>query len=64
MGEDDNAERVSQHHFVKREPKFCRCRICHEYFYAETVAEAQRACHAHGDKQHPDWGETVCYCPE
>jgi hypothetical protein len=26
--------------------------------------EARRACQAHGDNQHPHWGETVCYCPE
>jgi hypothetical protein len=64
MGEYDDVERESRHHFVKTEPKFCKCRVCHEYFYAETIAEAQLACQAHGDDQHPEWGETVCYCPE
>lgn len=38
------------HHSIKREPKFCRCRVCHEHFYADTIAEAKQACleHARG----------------
>jgi hypothetical protein len=23
-----------------KEPEFCRCRLCHEYFYADTIAQA------------------------
>mgnify|MGYP007077386360 CR=1 FL=1 len=46
------------------EPKFARCRVCHEHFYADTVAEARQACRAHAEQQHPDWGETVCFCPD
>lgn len=49
---------------VVREPKFCRCRICHEHFYGETVAEAHRACLAHRRKAHPDWADATCYCPD
>jgi hypothetical protein len=51
-------------HFVTHEPKFCKCRVCHEYFYADTIEEARRACQAHGNEQHPDWGVTVCFCPD
>jgi hypothetical protein len=51
-------------HSVKKEPKFCRCRVCHEHFYAETIAEAREACMAHGRREHPDWGLTVCFCPD
>lgn len=51
-------------HFVAHEPKFCRCRVCNEYFYAETVDEARRACREHGESEHPDWDVTVCYCPD
>ena len=49
---------------VKKEPKFCKCRLCHEYFYAETITEASRSCHTHWKEQHPEWHEPVCYCPE
>lgn len=55
--------RPAQHSF-KREPKFCRCRVCHEHFYAETIDEARQACQEHAAEQHPDWGETVCFCPD
>jgi len=51
-------------HSVKREPKFCKCRVCHEYFYAETIALARQQCQAHILANHPDWQETGCYCPE
>lgn len=50
-------------HSIKHEPKFCKCRVCHEYFYADTIAEARQACQTHAEN-HPDWGETVCYCPD
>ena len=59
-----NDEHVPVQHSVKREPKFCRCRVCHEHFYAETIAEAQQACLEHASAQHPDWGETACFCPD
>jgi hypothetical protein len=49
---------------VKKEPKFCRCRVCHEHFYGLTIAEAREACLEHAHKQHPDWGVTVCFCPD
>lgn len=49
---------------VKKEPKFCRCRVCHEHFYAETVQQARKACLEHGREAHPDWGSTVCFCPD
>ena len=51
-------------HFVAHEPKFCRCRVCHEYFYADTIEEAREACVAHGRETHPTWGVTVCFCPD
>ncbi len=51
-------------HSVKKEPKFCRCRVCHEHFYADTIARAQQACREHGQAVHPDWGEMACYCPD
>ena len=50
--------------FLAHEPKFCRCRVCHEYFYADTIEEARRACLDHGASAHPDWGVTVCFCPD
>jgi hypothetical protein len=50
--------------FVKKEPKFCRCRVCHEHFYGETVAEARQACIEHGAQEHPAWGESACFCPD
>jgi hypothetical protein len=59
MTEEDHSK-----HYVKKEPKFCRCRVCHEHFYGETIEEARRACRAHGEKEHPHWDETVCYCPD
>jgi hypothetical protein len=58
------SEPKPDHHYVVREPKFCRCRVCHEHFYGETVSEARAACQAHVKEQHPDWGETGCYCPD
>lgn len=51
-------------HSVKKEPKFCRCRVCHEHFYGETIEQASLACHEHGNKEHPDWGEMACFCPD
>ena len=52
-------------HSNVKEPKFCKCRVCHEYFYAGTIAEAREVCLAHGREEHPDWGQTtVCYCPD
>ena len=48
----------------KVEPKFCRCRACHEHFYAETIAEARRACHQHAVEAHPSWGVSACFCPD
>ncbi|MGD8743587.1 MAG: hypothetical protein PVH46_09185 [Granulosicoccaceae bacterium] len=52
-------------HYIKKEPKFCRCRVCHEHFYGETIEEARQACLAHGSAEHPDWGQTtVCFCPD
>ena len=56
---------VNIKHSSVKEPKFCKCRVCHEYFYAGTIAEAREACLAHGNKEHPKWGQTtVCYCPD
>lgn len=57
---DQGPERGS----IAKEPKFCRCRICHEHFYGETVVQAQKACLDHQRSQHPDWAEAVCYCPD
>lgn len=51
-------------HSIKKEPKFCRCRVCHEHFYGETLAEAQTACHAHARDEHPEWGESACFCAD
>ncbi len=53
-----------EHLYRKKEPKFCKCRVCHEYFYAGTLAEAHQACQAHTDKEHPDWAQSACYCPD
>ena len=47
-----------------KEPKFCRCRVCHEHFYADTVVEARQACREHGRVFHPDWGDSACFCPD
>lgn len=55
---------VSEHHFVKKEPKFCRCKLCHERFYAQTLDEARRACEAHAGSEHPGWERSASYCPE
>lgn len=33
-------DKIPPPHMVKKEPKFCRCRVCHEHFYADTIAEA------------------------
>ena len=60
-GQDTNAPRQ---HSVKKEPKFCRCRLCHEHFYADTLEEARRACQAHADSEHPGWEGSACYCPD
>lgn len=49
---------------VKTEPKFCRCRVCHERFYGETIDAARQACLDHAFEQHPDWGTSACYCPD
>jgi hypothetical protein len=51
-------------HFIKKEPKFCRCRICHEHFYGDTIEQASQACHEHGITEHPDWGVSACFCPD
>jgi hypothetical protein len=51
-------------HSVTKEPKFCKCRVCNEYFYADTIAAARIACVEHGDRFHPDWHVTNCYCPD
>lgn len=51
-------------HSVTTEPKFCKCRLCHEYFYADTIAAARNACLEHGEQFHPDWHVTNCYCPD
>lgn len=51
-------------HSIKTEPKHCRCRICHEHFYADTIAAAREACLAHAEQEHPEWGTTACYCPD
>jgi len=54
---------TTPHHSPTHEPKFCRCRVCHEYFYASTIAKAQHACLEHGRAEHPEWDrDTVCYC--
>ena len=57
-------EKKHPEHFIKKEPKFCRCRVCHEHFYGETIKEASRACHEHSKKEHPDWDVTACFCPD
>ncbi len=59
-----NSDHRSPHHWVKKEPKFCRCRVCHEHFYGETVAEAQGACREHAEREHPHWDVTACFCPD
>lgn len=59
-----NNEGNTPTHSVKKEPKFCKCRVCHEYFYAETIAQAHNACREHAKEQHPDWGVTACFCPD
>ena len=51
-------------HIIKHEPKFCKCRVCHEYFYADTLTETRQACQTHATENHPSWGETACYCPD
>jgi hypothetical protein len=62
MDEHDNIGQ--EHHYIKKEPKFCKCRLCHEYFYAETLDEAQRACQAHANSEHQGWELSACYCPD
>ncbi len=49
---------------IAREPKFCRCRLCHAHFHGDTVAAARAACAEHARAEHPDWGETACFCPD
>lgn len=51
-------------HYLAHEPKFCKCRLCHAYFYADTIEEARTACRAHVERDHPKWGEGGCYCPD
>lgn len=46
------------------EPKFCKCRLCHAYFYGGTMDEARAACEAHHKEFHPEWDETACFCSE
>ena len=53
-----------EHHYVAHEPKFCRCRVCHEHFYGETIEEARVACTEHGKEAHPSWGTSACFCPD
>ena len=62
MGQHDETD--TEFHYVKKEPKFCKCRLCHEYFYAETLKEAQEACQAHANSAHPGWEVSACYCAE
>lgn len=57
-------EQIPPLHSLKKEPKFCRCRVCHEHFYAETIAEAKVACLSHAKDKHPEWSETACFCPD
>jgi hypothetical protein len=61
---DEHDKIGPEHHYVKKEPKFCKCRLCHEYFYAGTLHEAQQACRAHADSEHPGWELSACYCPD
>jgi len=51
-------------HSTTKEPKFCRCRVCHEHFYASTIDKARAACLEHGKAEHPDWGSSACFCPD
>ncbi len=60
----NQTDQPDERHAIKKEPKFCRCRVCHEHFYAETIDRARSACREHGEREHPDWGMTVCYCPD
>ncbi len=59
-----SADQQPPGHTLKKEPKFCRCRVCHEHFYAETIEQARTACREHGRKEHPDWDEMACFCPD
>jgi hypothetical protein len=47
-----------------KEPKFCRCRLCHEHFYGATIAQARAACARHARQLHPGWRVSACYCPD
>jgi hypothetical protein len=58
------AGQVQPHHTIKKEPKFCRGRVCHEHFYGATIEEARQACKEHGKKEHPAGDVTVCFCPD
>ncbi len=51
-------------HYVAHEPKFCKCRLCHAYFYADTIEEARAACHEHAKNEHPTWGDSTCFWPD
>jgi hypothetical protein len=51
-------------HSVTKEPKFCRCRVCHAHFYGETIEAAREACLTHREAEHPTWGRTACFCPD
>jgi len=59
-----DSQRENGTHSVAREPKFCRCRLCHAHFYGETITEARRACLEHQREEHPEWSDAVCYCPD
>jgi Zn finger protein HypA/HybF involved in hydrogenase expression len=61
---NDTNDTGNERHYVKKEPKFCKCRLCHEYFYAETLKEAQQTCQAHAESAHPGWELSACYCPD
>lgn len=51
-------------HSVVKEARFRKCRLYHEYSYADTIASARTACLEHGERFHPDWHVTNCYCPD
>ncbi len=51
-------------HSPAKEPKFCRCRPGHEYFYAGTIAQARAAREEHAGRTHPDWHMTTCFRPD
>jgi hypothetical protein len=57
-------EKPEPGHWIKHEPKFCRCRVCHQRFYGEDLEEARRACRDHAERDHPSWGPSACFCPD